>query len=141
MNTRQSLISILACILLLAGCARTSGIQARSISLTGPNGETTYSSYVNVDNSTLSRHLAVVRFDRSDIAGLVKVALTLQSLTERTQALQYRWTWFDAKGFEVESASQAWQPLIIYGMQMTAVQGLAPNPSVRDLKLHIRYQD
>jgi uncharacterized protein YcfL len=131
----------LALVALLVGCSGTAGIQARSVAITGPEGETTYSSYINADNSRLARRLAVVRLDRADIGGLVKAAVTLQSRTEDTEAIQYKWTWFDSKGFEVSSASQPWQPLLVYGMQTTAVQGLAPNPSVKDFKLHLRYQE
>jgi uncharacterized protein YcfL len=132
------LLTIIAC---FVGCSGTAGTQARSVAITGPEGETTYSSYINADNSRLARRIAVVRLDRADIGGLVKAAVSLQSRTEDTEAIQYKWTWFDSKGFEVSSASQPWQPLLVYGMQATSVQGLAPNPSAKDFKLHIRYQE
>lgn len=124
-----------------AGCAPTSGTEAGTVSMTGLNGETTYSSYVNANNSRLARRIAVVRLDRADIGGLLKAAVTVQSRSDDTEALQYKWTWFDAKGFEVNSSSQPWQPVLVYGMQTTSIQGLAPNPSAKDFKLHLRFQE
>jgi len=123
------------------GGAPTSGTEAGTISMTGLNGETTYSSYVNANNSRLARRIAVVRLDRADIGGLLKAAVTIQSRSDDTEALQYKWTWFDAKGFEVNSSSQPWQPVLVYGMQTTSIQGLAPNPSAKDFRLHLRFQE
>jgi uncharacterized protein YcfL len=131
----------LALLVCSVGCSGTAGIQARSVAITGVEGETTYSSYINAENPRLARRLAIVRLDRADIGGLVKAAVTLQSRSEDTEAIQYKWTWFDSKGFEVNSSAQPWQPLLVYGMQTTSVQGLAPNPAAKDFKLHLRYQE
>jgi len=133
-------LCLVAMVVCVVGCAGTSGTQARSVAITGPEGETDYSTYISADNSRLARRMAVVRFDRADIGGLLRAAVTLQSRTSDTEAIQYKWTWFDSKGFEVSSSAQPWQPLLVYGMQTTSVQGLAPNPSVKDFKLHLRYQ-
>lgn len=133
--------ALLALSMICVGCAPTSGLEAGSISLTGLNGETTYSSYVNTSNNRLARRVAVSRLDRTDVGGLLKAAVTIQSRSNDTEALQYKWTWFDAKGFEVNSSSQPWQPILVYGMQTTSIQGLAPNPSVKDFRLHLRFQE
>jgi uncharacterized protein YcfL len=123
------------------GCASTAGVEAVSLAVTGPNGEKEYSSSIAVSNKELARDLAVVRVDRRDIGGLVKSAVSVTSRTPETLALQYRWVWYDSYGMEVASSSQSWQPLMVYGGQTTSVQGLAPNASVKDFKLHVRYQD
>jgi uncharacterized protein YcfL len=132
-------------VLLLAmstvGCAATSGTEAGSVTLSGLNGETVYSTYVTANNSRLARRIAVTRMDKVDVGGLLKAAVTIQSRSDDTEALQYKWTWFDGKGFEVNSSAQPWQPVLVYGMQTTSIQGLAPNPSVKDFKLHLRYQE
>lgn len=131
--------------LLLAGscvaCAATSGTEAGIATLSGLNGETTYSTYVHANNSRLARRIALTRMDRADVGGLLKAAVTIQSRSDDTEALEYKWTWFDSKGFEVNSSSQPWQPVLVYGMQTTSIQGLAPNPSAKDFKLHLRYQE
>ena len=128
---------LLACV----GCWGTSGTETSSVAVTGPNGETTYATYINASNPRLARRVAVTRVDRTEIGGLVKSAVTLTSRTSDTEALQYRWVWFDANGFEVNSSSQAWNPVLVYGKQTTSVQGLAPNPSAKEFKLHLRYQE
>lgn len=132
---KKVLATLLLCA--FAGCWGTSGTEA----ITGPSGENTYSTYINASNPRLARRIAVVRADQRDIGGLVQGAVTLQSRTSDTEALQYRWVWFDSRGFEVNSSSQAWQPLLVYGKQTTSVQGLAPNPSAKEFKLHLRYQE
>lgn len=138
---------ILLCLLVcwlgipLVGCASTAGIEAVSLDVTGPNGEKEYSSWIAVSNKELARDVVVIRVDRRDIGGFVKSAVSLTSRTSETLALQYRWVWFDSYHMEVSSSSQPWQPLMIYGGQTTSVQGVAPNPSVKDFKLHLRYQE
>lgn len=126
--------------LLLAGCA-TSGIEAGAMAVPGPDGVVRYEPRVVVGNNRLGRRIAVARINEEFVGGLLRAAVTLQSMTDDTEALQYRWTWFDTKGFEVNSSSQAWQPLLVYGEQSTAVQGLAPNAAAKSFKLHLRYQD
>lgn len=132
----KKMIATLA-LLALTGCWGTSGTEA----VVGPNGENTYSTYIRAANPRLARRIAVVRADQRDIGGLLQGAVTLQSMTSDTEALQYRWVWFDSKGFEVNSSAQSWQPLLVYGKQTASVQGLAPNPSAKEFKLHLRYQE
>lgn len=127
--------------LLAVACSSTAGIETVSLAVTGPNGETEYSNLIAVSNDKLARQLAVVRVDRRDIGGLIKSSAHLRSRTPGTLALQYRWVWYDAYAMEVSSSTQPWQPLMVYGGQTTSVQGVAPNPSAKDFKLHIRYQD
>lgn len=134
---KKTLASLL--LLVFAGCWGTSGTE--TVSVTGPNGESTYTTYIHAANQRLARRVAVVRVDRMEIGGLVKSAVTLQSRTTDTEAVQYRWVWFDSHGFEVNSSSQAWHPLLVYGKQTTSVQGVAPNPSAKEFKLHLRYQE
>jgi uncharacterized protein YcfL len=134
-----------ACVLftcvLATGCSSTAGIEAVSLKVTGPNGETEHSNLIAVSNYDLARDISVVRVDRRDIGGLIKSSTNLRSRTTDTLALQYRWVWYDSYGMEVSSSTQSWQPLMVYGGQTTSVQGLAPNPSAKDFKLHLRYQD
>ena len=124
-----------------AGCSSTAGIEAVSRVVTGPNGETEYSTWIAVSNDELAQDVAVVRVDRRDIGGLIKSSVNLCSKTAETLALQYRWVWYDSYGMEVSSSSQPWQPLMVYGGQSTSVQGVAPNPSAKEFKLHLRYQE
>jgi uncharacterized protein YcfL len=133
MKKALATLVLLAC----AGCWGTSGTEA----ITGPSGENTYSTYINAANPRLARRIAVIRADQREVGGLLQGAVTLQSRTSDTEALQYRWVWFDSRGFEVNSSAQAWQPLLVYGKQTTSVQGLAPNPSAKEFKLHLRYQE
>lgn len=137
MKKMCGLIVALSCM----GCVATSGTEAGTAMLTGLNGETMYGTYVHANNSRLARRIAVTRMDRADIGGLLKAAVTIQSRSADTEPLQYKWTWFDSKGFEVNGSAQPWQPVLVYGMQTTSIQGLAPNPSVKDFKLHLRYQE
>ena len=135
------ILTMLFLALSITACAASSGIEAGAIGALGPNGETTYTTIVSVGNRGLARRIAVTKVDEQRIGDLLRTSVTLKSMTSQTEALQYRWTWFDAKGFEVNSSSQAWQPLLVYGQQTASVQGLAPNPAAKSFKLHLRYQD
>jgi uncharacterized protein YcfL len=124
-----------------SGCWGTSGTQTLALATKGPNGETVYSTRVEAANPRLARHIVIARVNEMEVGGLTKAEVTLQSLVHDTEAVQYRWVWFDSHGFEVNSSSQAWNPLLVYGYQTTAVQGVAPNPSAKSFKLHLRYQE
>lgn len=126
-------IVLVAC----GGCWGTSGTEVVS----GPNGEQTYSTFIQASNPRLARRIAVTQVAHREIGGLMQAAVSIQSRTSDTEALQYRWVWFDSTGFEVNSSAQSWEPLLVYGKQTTSLQGLAPNPSAREFKLHLRYQE
>lgn len=128
-------------VLLCSGCWGTSGTQTTALAMKGPNGELTYSTNVDGANPRLARHIIIAGINQMEVGGLTKAAVTLQSTVSDTEALQYRWVWFDSHGFEVNSSSQAWNPLLVYGNQTTSVQGVAPNPAAKSFKLHLRYQE
>jgi len=136
----KKLLSTLV-VLLCSGCWGTSGTQTTALAMKGPNGELTYSTRVEAANPRLARHILIAGINQMEVGGLTKAAVTLQSTVHDTEAVQYRWVWFDSHGFEVNSSSQAWNPLLIYGNQTTSVQGVAPNPSAKGFKLHLRYQE
>lgn len=124
-----------------SACVGTSGTEVLALAGARPQGTIAYSTYVRASNTRLARRLAVTRVEHTDVGGLTKAAVTLRSTISDTQPLQYRWAWFDSHGIEVNSSAQAWQPLLMYGKHEATVQGLAPNPSAKSFKLHLREQE
>ena len=133
--------SLSVALLVLVGCASTAGLEASSIRLTSPSGETTWSDSIAVGSTQLASALWITGVASPSVGGLLRPAVTLKSREQDTLALQYRWTWFDQQGLEVGSSSQPWQALTMYGNQTLSVQGLAPNSSVEGFKLHVRFQE
>lgn len=126
-----------ACMLLLSlffqGCG-TSGVEVFA------DLDPSVASRIDVGSSRLAGRIRVTEVKQTEVGGLLKPAISLKSMVSGTQNLQYKWSWFDASGFDVSSSQQHWSPLIVYGEQSKNIVGLAPNAGVKSFKFHIRDQ-
>lgn len=124
----------------LSGCAATSGISGSVAVVKGPEGDT-QESEVMVDNDSLARAIKITDLKSAFAGDLLKANVVLHSKRTDTLALQYKFRWYDSQGMEIEPESSPWQPIIIYGRETKSVQAVAPNPSVKEFKIEIRYRE
>jgi uncharacterized protein YcfL len=125
--------------LLSAGCASTSGIEASGWVL--PDGsQPENNKSVLVNNRALASDIEIIDVKSVFVGNMLKAQVALQSKNRATVALQYRFEWLDAQGLEI-SANQAWKPFLIYGKEVKSIQGVAPDPRVREFKLKLRDPD
>ena len=122
----------------LNGCARTSGIAGSATVVKGSEGYI-QESRVMVDNDSLARAIKITDLKSTFAGDLLKANVMLHSKRTDTLALQYKFRWYNAQGIEVEPESSPWQPIVIYGREDKSVQAVAPNPSVKEFKIEIRY--
>jgi uncharacterized protein YcfL len=125
--------------LLMNGCATTSGIEATGTVLVDNNPSGLYTSIV-INNSGLARDLEIAGMKSENPGNLMVVQVAVRSKSRDTVPIQYKFSWFDARGFEI-NANQAWSPLIVYSKEMVTIRGVAPDPLVKEFKLNIRAQD
>ncbi len=134
------LFSVLVCAGLLSGCAATSGISGSVKVVKGQEG-CAQESKIIVNNDSLARAIKITDLKSTFAGDLLKANAMVYSKRTDTLALQYKFRWYDSQGIEVEPESSPWQPVIIYGRETKSAQAVAPNPSVKEFKIEIRYRE
>ena len=125
--------------LLLGGCATTSGMEVSGKVLVDTNPSGLYQSIV-INNSGLAGDIEITDMKSDTIGAMLLIQASIHSKRSDTLLIQYKFDWFDTKGFEIRT-NQAWKPLIINGKDTVTIQGVAPDPLAREFKLKIRAQD
>lgn len=66
---------------------------------------------------------------RQDIQnGLLRAQVNIKNNRRNEYRLLYRFTWLDAKGFEITSIQNDWLPKILGGYETVQIVGIAPDP-------------
>ena len=126
---------------LLPGCAPTSGAEGRAKVGWTDDGAPLLNTKVVYNSSTLSRKVAIEEMTSFKAGDILQAQVTLRSKAGDTINLQYKFEWFDLNGLALNAASATWKPLLIYGKESKTIQGLAPDPRGRDYKLLLRDAD
>lgn len=133
------MVTLAASALFIGGCAtKTSGIIGSAV-VKGPQGAT-QETRVEINNPGLANLIRVSNIKSAFMGDLLKASVAVVSKKDSTLHLMYKFTWYNAQGFETDSASSPWLPLIIYGKETKMLQAVAPNPSVKEFKVNIRYK-
>jgi len=115
-----------------AGCTTTAGTSVVVNHETG-------SSALYEGNTRLHNAVAVtgVTYDKVP-AGLNRVNFQLTSLVQRQQNLQYRISWYNSEGMEIDAESRTYRPLVLQGMDAVTVTGVANSPAAVTSRIRIR---
>ena len=118
--------------MLFAGCHTTAGT---SVVLRHDDG----SSILYEGNTRLKNEVAVtaVTYDKVP-AGLNRVNIQLTSLVQRQVRLQYRISWYNAEGMEIDGDGRTYRPLTLQGLDSVTVTGVANHPSAVTSRLRVR---
>lgn len=133
MKIKALVINVSLCAL-LAGCA-TSGLEMQ----VNPNAENDQKHLI-IHNDSLANKITINAVQTRMVGEQLEVHLSIQNLTNRDKKVQYRFAWFDAENFEVESGTESWTPIVLHGAAQMNIRGLAPNTSVQSFKLVVREQ-
>lgn len=128
-----------AYLLLMNGCATTSGIEASGKVLAESNPSGLHTSVV-INNSGLASDLEIAGMKSESVGTMLVVQVSLRSKSRDTVPIQYKFNWFDTRGFEI-NANQVWKPLIVYGKETVTIRGVAPDQQAKEFKLNIRAQE
>ena len=118
----------------VCGCHTTAGTTAV---LNHENG----TSLITEGNARLRNQLAVtgITYNKTPF-GLNRVNIQVASLIQRTQYLQYRISWFDADGMEIDGDGKSYRDLVLQGGDARTLTGVAPTPAAVTSRLRIREQ-
>lgn len=119
---------------LLSSCATTSGIMGKA----DPSAEEGKATMIEVENKSLAKKVSIKSFKNRVINDLLNVQVEIANEFSSTQQFQYRFSWFDASGFEIEQESESWKPVVMHGGAVTTIQAVAPNPTAKTYKIVLR---
>lgn len=129
------LLSVISFSLIVIGCA-TSAPNILTVQA-GPGGLS--SKKIEVNSSTLARKLD---FGEVSIRAIgpesgMEAQVIVQNKSKRDVSFEYRFIWYDGKGFEV-STSTAWLPATLGAKEGRGFKSSAPNPNSVSFKLMVR---
>ncbi len=121
---------IIATLSATTGCS-TAGLQAGDSSLTNDP-------YLLIDDSTFGRQIAIVKVAHDYVGELMRANVTLKSNRGRSLLMQYRFSWYDSNGMEIDGRGQPYRDLIIEGRDTVNVTSVAPSPAATEFKIRVR---
>lgn len=127
----KKLLVIAAAAALCAGCVETAGTR---VTLDTDSGE----AHVLQASPRLKNRVKVTNVSYSDINGIKKANVTIESITHRRQELQARMIWLDADGAEIDPDGKPFRAIVLDGMDTFAISGLSPNTRGVTAKLQVR---
>lgn len=122
----------------LTGCSTTAGIEGSMSAATGQDGQTVYRKNVIINNDSLARNIQIVDMKSDFLGNLLRAHVSLLNKDNDTINLQFKFSWFDEGGRELDPDTDAWTPVILYGNESKSLQGVAPNPNAKEFKIKIR---
>jgi uncharacterized protein YcfL len=125
----------------LVGCSTTAGVETTGKTAWDEQGARSLEKNVVFNNSGLKGDIQIVDVKSGMAGDIMRAQATLRSKDKGTLPFQYRFDWYDASGFEINSGAGSWKPLILYGRETKTIQGVAPDPRAKEFKLKIREPD
>ena len=114
-----------------AGCVETAGTRVSVDTLTGEAS-------VLECSTRLSNRLRVTKVTYGDVSGIKRATITVESLTHRRQDLQARMVWTDEEGTEIDADGKPFRALVLDGLDVTTITGMAPSPRGVKARLQVR---
>ena len=130
---------LLFCIAAFAGaCAKTTASNVAVGQITeGEEGEVLKKDYL-IKDKTLAKEIQVVDVKARFQGDFLEGQAVLSNLEKFTVPFEYRFEWFDAEGFPIESNVSLWKPDLLYGKETKWIKALCPVPSAKGFKIMIR---
>lgn len=141
---QTSFAGLLVLSLLFGACATPKNVEVDSLSRLGLkakgtfNVDGTFSRSALTDKDQKKQSFQIMTVTGKEVDGFKKVQITIMNKTDRDLNLQYRFTWYDAQGLEIESDSTSWQPLHLFGRVTRPINSVARSRQAATFELYIR---
>lgn len=119
----------------LVACS-TSGIEGRVQGGTPENP--VFKQELIIHSDALARKIVLADIRSHFVGDLLAATVVLQNKSDRDQSFQYRFSWYDQAGIELEAGADNWTPLVLHGQESASVQAIAPNTDARSYKINVR---
>ncbi|MCE0492867.1 YcfL family protein [Vibrio salinus] len=113
----------------IMGCSssKTSGLSVDSEYQRVLFGDSSMSSYIRVDD-----------ISTQEVSGHTRGVVRLENLDDHSQALEYRFYWYDENGLEVSMKPGAWKRVLIGGKEMESLSEVSISPKGKNFRLQVR---
>ena len=118
-----------ALVLAGTGCS-TAGVVAG-----GGDGKQTY---ILADDPTIADQINVAAVEHRMVGDLLQAHVTLKSNRDRSLRIQYRFSWYDATGVEIDAGTKPYHDVVLEGRDAISVTSLAPSPDAKEFKIRIK---
>lgn len=88
-------------------------------------------------SKSLTRDLEIVHYKSSMRDDRLQVQFDLHNKKSTKLALEWKLSWFDSEGFEVDSLDN-WRPLTLGGKAFGTISGVGPTPEAIEFQLQTR---
>lgn len=125
-------LGVFAC-LALTGCISSSTGGMETVATEGGTP------VVRIDDMFFAQHLKVeeVRSHRTEM-GFLAAAVYVRNRYSKDFPVQYKFTWFDANGMEVQPNGRPWEQTVIHGGEGATLAATAPEPIVTRFVVRMR---
>lgn len=94
---------------------------------------------LTVENAPVAVNLEITReIAETTSEGHIHVQVFVQNANEYDWGCQYRFQWFDAKGFQMSQTMEVWKPAMFHGRELSKFEGVCPLEGAADYRLIIR---
>jgi len=124
-------VALTAGLSVLVGCVETAGTVVNTDHLTG-------NTLIYEDSTRLRDQVKVMRVTYDEVNGLRRVHVTLASTKHRRLRMNYRISWFDANGMELDPDSKTYRNLILEGRESVTVTGLGNSAAAVSSRVRVR---
>ena len=122
-----------ACAVFAIGCASTNGFEV--VAMEGGGG----TPYVRLDDSYLARKLSVeTAAVRREPSGFASAQVRVRNTKSEDLQIQYKFTFCDNDGMEVQPGARAWEVITIHGGESVPLSAVAPDASVSRFVVRVR---
>lgn len=118
--------------LVLAGCS------AGATGTIKPDEKGTPQSVIEYHSAQIESRLSIGEIRSRKVGDLLQVSVDLRNDWKWQLDFQYKFSFYDKDGFEVDPEGRQWTPIVITGNEVATVQATAPNPSAETFKIIVR---
>jgi uncharacterized protein YcfL len=119
------ILSVLVGAISLACSPTTTSNVAVGEVLEGEEGQTLQKDYV-VKDKILAKEIQVLDVKARYVGDFLEGLAIVKNRRKYTVDFEYKFEWYDEKGFPVESSVVHWTPDLLYGLESKWIQALCP---------------
>ncbi len=127
-------IAAAAALAVAAGCVEPAGTR---VSIDTETGDAS----VLECSTRLASKVRVAKVTYSDVSGIMRATVTLESKSHKRLDLQGRMVWTDAEGTEIDPDGKPFRAIVLDGLDTVTFTGLAPNAKGVKARMQVRETD
>lgn len=138
------LLILLALSSLLGACATPKNVEVDNLKKSGLyargsfNVDGTFSRSSLTDKDQKRQKFQIMSVTGKEVDGFKKIQTAIANKTDKDLNLQYRFSWYDAQGMQIESDSTTWQPLHLFGKVTRPINNVARSREAITFELYVR---